>query len=313
MMTMFATSNFRFLRINKTTAISLNLVLAKEDVEWFNDYSFQVNIITTQVMERSVSQPSTDSQSSHLLSLQETLSILKPLLLARIDMYNQGHLTRLSDKTASNDPNDLDDVGVVLGGDEDTATSSTIRSSKRSVRRPRFSIWYGFRDSTMAERGSALLISNKNLGFLSKVKEEVQEQGASKLGSLGDEGGVVIREEEDDSLRVSDFPMTEDNNESQEGQGSEDEYQDPAGSSKRPRRSDKGKGRAKKTKGGEEGSPDHKPTLNVSYSPLRLLPHTLHISIRSLGTASTTGERITGGDVPEDEQDLFPPNLDFFA
>ncbi|KAG0350606.1 hypothetical protein BG005_009843 [Podila minutissima] len=289
---MFTTSNFRFLRINKTTAISLNLVLAKEDVEWFNDYSFQ-----------------------------ETLAILKPLLLARIDMYNQGHLTRLHDKTAGTDPNDMDDVGVVLGGDQDTSTASSSRNSKRNqtIRRPRFSIWYGFRASTMAERGSALLLSNKNLGFLSKVKEEVQEEGASKLaGSLGDDmRGVVIREEEDDSLRVSDFPMsTEENNEPQEGQGgSEDDYQDPAESTKRPRRStaDKGKERAtKKNKGTEGGSADHKPTLNVSYSPLKLLPHTLHISIRSLG-ASTTGERITGGDVPEDEQDLFPLNLDFFA
>ncbi|KAG0028394.1 hypothetical protein BGZ82_008453 [Podila clonocystis] len=287
---MFTTSNFRFLRINKTTAISLNLVLAKEDVEWFNDYSFQ-----------------------------ETLAILKPLLLARIDMYNQGHLTRLNDKTVSTDLSDLDDVGVVLGGDQDTSANTSRNPKRNQTRRPRFSIWYGFRDSTMAERGSALLISNKNLGFISKVKEEVQEEGASKLTGSGDGlGSVVIREEEDDALRVSDFPMVaeEDNNELPEGQGgSEDEYQDPAGSSKRPRRSaaDKGKGRAsKKNKGVEGGSSDYKPTLNVSYSPLKLLPHTLHISIRSLG-ASTTGERITGGDVPEDEQDLFPPNLDFFA
>ncbi|KAG0331212.1 hypothetical protein BG000_011111 [Podila horticola] len=280
---MFTTSNFRFLRINKTTAISLNLVLAKEDVEWFNDYSFQ------------------------------------PLLLARIDMYNQGHLTRLNDKTASTDPDDLDDVGVVLGGDQDTSYASTSRNSKRNpIARPRFSIWYGFRDSTMAERGSALLVSNKNLGFVSKVKEEVQEVGAAKLAnSLGDGlRDVVVREEEDDSLRASDFPLAaENNNEPHESQGSEDEYQDPAESSKRPRKSaaNKGKGRAtKKNRGVEGGSVDHKPTLNISYSSLKLLPHTLHISIRSLG-ASTTGERITGGDVPEDEQDLFPPNLDFFA
>ncbi|KAG0089533.1 hypothetical protein BGZ93_009800 [Podila epicladia] len=251
----------------------------------------------------------------------ETLAILKPLLLARIDMYNQGHLTRLNDKTAGTDPNELDDVGVILGGDQDTSTDSSSRNLKRNqtVRRPRFSIWYGFRDSTMAERGSALLLSNKKLGFLSKVKEEVQEEGASKLAQSlgGDIGGVVIREEEDDSLRVSDFPLaTDDSNEHLESQGgSEDEYHDPADSSKRPRKStaDTGKGRAiKKNKGVEGGSADQKPTLNVSYSPLKLLPHTLHISIRSLG-ALTTGERITGGDFPEDEQDLFPPNLDFFA
>jgi len=39
---MFATTNFRFLRISKTGVLPLNLFLSEEDLEWFNDYTFQV-------------------------------------------------------------------------------------------------------------------------------------------------------------------------------------------------------------------------------------------------------------------------------
>ncbi|KAG0344599.1 hypothetical protein BG004_004342 [Podila humilis] len=292
---MFTTSNFRFLRINKTTTISLNLVLAKEDLAWFNDYSFQ-----------------------------EVLAVLKPLLVARIDMYNQGHLTRLPTTTSTNDPNNgLDDVGVVLGGDHNNGTpdegSSTrtgrgVLRRQQSIKRPRFSIWYGFRDSTLAERGSAILLSNKKLGFHSKVKEEVKDDN------------LPIREEEDDTLRVSDFPQSAGNNETEQHTSNAsddgDEYHNaPAGNtSKRSRRQStatpKGKGRKSSQSGKHQDvtssvtETDHKPSLNISYSPLKLLPHTLHISIRALGS-SYTGERITGGDPLDDEQSLFPPNLDF--
>ncbi|KAF9427008.1 hypothetical protein BGZ94_005654 [Podila epigama] len=285
---MFSTSNFRFLRVSKTTVISLNLTLAKEDLDWFNDYS-----------------------------LQEVLSILKPLLVARIDLYNRGHVTRLPSATSVNDPDEgLDDVGVVLGGDAQEENKGTGGSSKslrrtQTTKRPRFSIWYGFRDGSLSERGTAILVSNKRLGFLSKVKEEAKEDALDK---------VAILQEENEDLRVSDYALGEgdvDGNVNDNDGGDSDEYQDPVDASKRSRRSTgaKGKGSASKRSKADEASSsatvDHKPTLNVTYSPMRLLPHTLHIEIRTVG--ASTGERVTGGEEPEDEASLFPPNLDFFS
>jgi hypothetical protein len=41
---MFTTTNFRYLRVSKTSVLPLNLSLSKEDLDWFNERSFQVHL-----------------------------------------------------------------------------------------------------------------------------------------------------------------------------------------------------------------------------------------------------------------------------
>ncbi|KAF9191482.1 hypothetical protein BGZ51_002598 [Haplosporangium sp. Z 767] len=314
---MFTTTNFRFLRINKHNVLPLNLLLAKDDLEWFNDYTFQA-----------------------------ILTVLKPLLLSRIELYNSGHIIKRTSKAPvpfllnnSADQDDgLEDAGVVLGGSgginaiQDNVPSSSIdnnsRGSKRRrvgagsnpLDRPQFCIRFGFRASTALERGGAVLVADKNLGF-SRVKKEVIEEDqrvqkgrriSMELATLEDEksmqddvigGGVVIREEdESDNLRVSDFRADtakdddNDNTNEDNNTGDDGDYQfeasasQPQGNKRELSTRAKRNGKRAKTDDMDVQSSqvDQKPTLQVNYSSLAIHPQTLYIVVRSLGSSTAT-------------------------
>ncbi|KAG0251867.1 hypothetical protein BG011_007348 [Mortierella polycephala] len=310
---MFTTTNFRFLRINKHNVLPLNLLLSKDDLEWFNDYSFQA-----------------------------ILTVLKPLLLSRIELYNSGHIIKRTSKAPvpfplnnSADQDDgLEDAGVILGGSGDTnviqdnVSSSSIDNNSRSSRRrrgnpldrPQFCIRFGFRASTASERGGAVLVTDKSLGF-SRVKKEVIEGDecvqkgrriSMELATLEGEKpmqddiigeGIVIREEdESDSLRVSDFKAgtakdgDNDNTNGDNNTGDDDDYQFQASASQ-PRGnkrelSTRAKRNGKRAKAddldAQSSQVDQKPTLQVNYSSLAIHPQTLYIIVRSLGFSTAT-------------------------
>ncbi|CAO3574215.1 unnamed protein product [Mortierella alpina] len=315
---MYTTNNFRYLRINKSRVLPVNLLLSKEDLEWFNDFTFQ-----------------------------EVLTVLKPLLLSRIELYNQGHLvkrplTRTASASADPSPghhpssdDGLEDVGIVLGGDgesnPDHSSETGAQSSRQkrrkgaggnTVERPKFGIRFGFRASTLSERGGAVLVSDKNLGF-SRVKKEVletdnsvpQDKPASRRLSMqlatlegeiavsdtdGDRPVVIQEEDQSDSLQVSDFPQgntvaSEDVMEvrSNDGDYRDDESGQDTGK-KRTRRQasedSKGKGKGKGSRASQanesESQMDRKPTLQVKYTPLDLHSQTLYIVVHSLDSLS---------------------------
>ncbi|KAG0367990.1 hypothetical protein BC939DRAFT_461121 [Gamsiella multidivaricata] len=305
---MFTTINFRYLRISKTSVLPLNLLLSKEDLDWFNDYTFQ-----------------------------EILSVLKPLLLSRVELYNQGHIAKrsIAPTTYSGVNQDLDDgledAGVILGGsgqDADHSSSSgnttgkrrrgTGKGSEKAADRPQYVIRFGMRPSTSSEHGGAVLIADKKLGFSMVKKEQMDEkilqeegttsqriqmglarlegeEGAIASGDVGD--GIVVREEdESDSLRVSDFQRGDDEgDEDQQDDHGDEDYEGHGGS--KGRRTPKGtnrNNRSKRAKVNESDVPssqmDRKPTLQVHYSGLVLHPQTLYIVVRSLGSsAASTG------------------------
>ncbi|ORY97099.1 hypothetical protein BCR41DRAFT_364646 [Lobosporangium transversale] len=318
---MYTTHNFRFLRISKASVLPLNLLLAKEDLDWFNDYTFQ-----------------------------EILTVLKPLLLSRIELYNQGHIIkRAVAPTTYNsiyqDPDDdgLEDAGVILGGnsygsnrdrhdpvDNSVSTSPSGKAGKRGVKeRPQFAVRFGMRPSTTSERGGAILIADKTLGFL-KVKEEqedvslisqrVSRRVSTDLASLEGESetttsnpnniidGVAIREEdESDSLRVSDFRRGDDDTEidAQQGDANDHDYDGEYSNSVQPnkRRAKRKeapeddavvrKGKQKKRTGAKDfeassSQTEQKPTLQVNYSGLKLHPQTLYIVVRTVKPSTKT-------------------------
>ncbi|KAG0213646.1 hypothetical protein BGX33_002799 [Mortierella sp. NVP41] len=294
---MYTTNNFRYLRISKHSILPLNLLLSKDDLAWFNDYSFQ-----------------------------EILTALKPLLLSRIDLFNQGHIVKrtinpiVSANSSTNphlqDSEDgLEDAGVVFGGErsEDSATKRTKR--RNAVERPQFGIRFGLRIHAPSERGGAVLIANKNLGFARiKAEEEVavgnelgqegtsgNQRSSSRRKSMGlaslegeapagDGGPVVIQaEDESDNLRVSDF-QREDVEQDQEAEDDVD-YQDESASQRRGeakrKNSTQGKGKGKRAKAADGShqlttQTDQKPTLQVSYGAMKLHPQTLYIVVRTM-------------------------------
>lgn len=271
--------------------------------------------------------------------------MLKPLLLSRIELYNQGHLVKRSlARTASanaspglhaSSDDGLEDVGIVLGGegesnpDHSSETGAQTNRSKRrkgaggnSVDRPKFGIRFGFRASTLSERGGAVLVSDKNLGF-SRVKKEVleaddsipQDKPASRRLSMqlatlegeaaakdidGDRPVIIREEDESDNLQVGDFPLgNTDAIEDPVGEyGSDGDYQDDGNGQeegrkrKRQQTSEasigKGKGKGSRKNQAEErdNQMDQKPTLQVKYTPLNLHSQTLYIVVRSLGSLS---------------------------
>ncbi|KAG0042415.1 hypothetical protein BGZ83_000497 [Gryganskiella cystojenkinii] len=305
---MYAKTNFRFLRISKTAVLPLNLFLSEEDLEWFNDFTFQ-----------------------------EILSVLKPLLLGRIELYELGHLNKRTPNFANNNnravnniqdiDDGLDDAGVILGGigeitPAETTTSSAGRRSNKapSEHRPKFRIRFGFRASTTAERGGSVLAADKNLGFL-KVKKEAmdEDEDASLLSAsqvsrsirndlVADDGVQIREEDESDSLRISDFRRVEEEREEDDDDdgiqvGEDAEYQETGrGSSKRKRGTNTvtntnnkgGRGRGgrpgRSSAAQEDSVPssqmDQKPTLQVEYAPLKLHPQTLYIVVQSEGSVA---------------------------
>ncbi|KAF9174127.1 hypothetical protein BGX21_000266 [Mortierella sp. AD011] len=349
---MYTTSNFRYLRISKTKVLPVNLLLSKEDLEWFNDYTFQ-----------------------------EILTVLKPLLLGRIELYERGHITKKS-ITPTNNINQnlddgLDDAGVILGGKNESTTSTAqgcgseatpgtnLSKGKRrrgdseavvganwnKSERPQFSIRYGMRPTTNSERGGAILVADKKLGFATVKKEQGDEatmlEGASQrslteLAALEGEvgsgvektiGDVAIREEdESDNLRVSDFQRSksdEDEGETiQEGDDDEDsDYRDQRGSKRKKSARNiklgvKGN-RTKSDRSMSQSQLDQKPTLQINYSPLKLYPQTLYIAVRTLGSSNVkvdiaASSSSSGGRADKlpaeqgDDNSLFPPELDYF-
>ncbi|KAF9942993.1 hypothetical protein BGZ67_008624 [Mortierella alpina] len=317
---MYATNNFRYLRINKSRVLPVNLLLSKEDLEWFNDFTFQ-----------------------------EVLTVLKPLLLSRIELYNQGHLVkrtlaRTTSVSANPSPGQhpssddgLEDVGIVLGGEggdsldhSSEAGAQSNRPKRRKgaggnpVERPKFGIRFGFRASTSSERGGAILVSDKNLGF-SRVKQEVseadnsipQEKPASRRLSMqlatlegetatkdtsGDRPVTIREEDQSDNLQVSDYPqgITGAIEDAAGQHGSDGDYQyDENGQHKAEKRkrqqaseASKGKGKGKGSRTGQADEPenhvDQKPTLQVKYTPLNLHSQTLYIVVHSMGSLSDT-------------------------
>ncbi|KAF9359451.1 hypothetical protein BGX34_008348 [Mortierella sp. NVP85] len=348
---MFTTTNFRYLRVSKTSVLPLNLSLSKEDLDWFNERSFQ-----------------------------EVLTVLKPLLLSRIELHDQGHIFKraVPPSTSVNVHQDLDDgledAGIILGGSDDgignqgsepttgsTGGSDRTHGKKRKGRgvsggnkpfeRPQFAIRYGMRPSTAAERGGAILIAEKNLGFLKIKKEQgdvsilTEEASGSQrlttnLASLegermdSEEAGVVIREEdESDNLRVTDFQRGDDDD--THGTIDDGDYAESIGDKRKQSENEpRPRGKGKRTKTDESDAPssqmDQKPTLQVKYAPLKLHPQTLYIVIHTLkatAAATSSSEGVTSGSATEacdvsdsaiaeqqeeEEGSLFPPGLDYF-
>ncbi|KAG0271266.1 hypothetical protein BGZ95_000937 [Linnemannia exigua] len=345
---MYTTNNFRYLRISKHSVLPLNLLLSKDDLAWFNDYSFQ-----------------------------EILTVLKPILLGQVELFNQGHITKrtINPVASSNSEDGLEDAGVLLGGEqsEDPDTKRTKRRNA-AAERPQFGVRYGLRTHTPSERGGAVLIANKNLGFTRvKTEEDValgnelgqgesnQSQGSSgRRTSMGlaslegeapvDDGGPVVIREEDESenLRVSDFQQGD---ERELDVAVDGDYQDESasqcrGASKRKSSGSATQGRAKgkRAKATNEShqlpsQSDQKPTLQVSYGAMKLHPQTLYIVVRSVdsglpslssilpftspvestrasdkkeSTAAATITTETASSPQEDEDSLFPPGLDYF-
>ncbi|KAF9938463.1 hypothetical protein BGZ65_012753 [Modicella reniformis] len=348
---MYSTNNFRYLRISKTRVLPLNLLVSKEDLEWFNDYSFQ-----------------------------EILTVLKPLLLSRVELYEQGHIVKrtINPTTFVNPYQDLDDgledAGVILGGSDDSTRNQgpdsasglsessankekrrkgTILGNKSSVR-PQFAIRYGMRTKIAAERGGAVMVAEKNLGFLKVKKEQdnetnsIEDVGGSQrvrsdLASFGGEEGttedadsIVIREEdESDNLRVNDFRR--------EDEVDDDDVEQARSKRKQSAKETRRQSKRKRTKEDEQdvssSQGDQKPTLQVKYAPLKLHPQTLYIVVRTLGapaasvstlpfapiraaassssssTAEASGSGTGGSTVAgqqEEEDSLFPSGLDYF-
>ncbi|KAG0003779.1 hypothetical protein BGZ80_003217 [Entomortierella chlamydospora] len=349
---MYTTSNFRYLRISKTKVLPVNLLLSKEDLEWFNDYSFQ-----------------------------EILTVLKPLLLGRIALYEQGHITKRSIAPTNNInqslDDGLDDAGIILGGKNESTASAAQGSGSEAIpgantskgkrrrgeveaiggtnwnksERPQFSVRYGMRPTTNSERGGAILVADKKLGFTMVKKEQEDEaamlEGASQrslteLAALEGEAGsgvektigdVAIREEdESDNLRVSDFQRSksdedEDETIQEDDDGEDGDYRDQRGSKrKKSARNTKlgAKGnRSKSDSGMSQSQLDQKPTLQVNYSPLKLYPQTLYIVVRTLGSSNVkvdiaASSSSSGGRADKlpgeqgDDGSLFPPELDYF-
>ncbi|KAG0308324.1 hypothetical protein BGZ98_008306 [Dissophora globulifera] len=300
---MYSTNNFRYLRVSKTNVLPLNLILAKEDLSWFSDYTFQ-----------------------------EILSVLKPLLLSRIELYNRGHIIKraIVPSTFINvyqdqDNDGLEDAGVILGGDSDTrpvaaasSLSAPISTGTKGGRRkglntsgsgdpsnrPQFSVRFGMRPSTTSERSGSILAAEKNLGFSKVKKEQVDDdddgiltgsrvagsqRSRMELATLEGEGVgddvdrvSILQEDESDSLRVRDFQSA-----NEEGNNDDSNYVD---SNSKSKQAAKRKGRGKRTRADTVDAPssqvDEKPTLQVAYNPLRLHPQTLYIVVRTLGMSS---------------------------
>ncbi|KAG0071476.1 hypothetical protein BGZ89_010490 [Linnemannia elongata] len=344
---MYTTNNFRYLRINKHSVLPLNLLLSKDDLAWFNDYSFQ-----------------------------EILTMLKPILLSRIELFNQGHINKrtinpiATNSSSTNSEDGLEDAGFILGGEqqlppseESNATTSNRPKRRTTAKRPQFGVRFGFRIHTPSERGGAVLIANKNLGFTRiKIEEEgpsASQRTSGRRTSMGlaslegeepaDEGGsVMIRDEdESDNLRVSDFQQGG-GEQSQDQENAEDDgdYMDESASQRRGGDSSakrkpseavtRGRGKGKRAKATTDEPPsqtDQKPTLQISYGAMKLHPQTLYIVVRSLDSELpslssilpfTTAIEPTGANdkkevaaattstTQEDEDSLFPPGLDYF-
>ncbi|KAF9922796.1 hypothetical protein FBU30_007099 [Linnemannia zychae] len=343
-MTNYTTNNFRYLRISKHKVLPLNLLLSKDDLIWFNDYSFQ-----------------------------EILTVLKPILLSKIELFNQGHVIKrtinpiASSALTTGSEDGLEDAGIILGGEQQPEESSRKHTKRRAATgRPQFGIRFGFRTHTTSERGGTVLISNKNLGFAKIKAEEGSDVGnenahelgnsqkssgrrtsmglASLEGELSAEDGtsIVVRDEDEShNLRVSDF-QHDDIEKSQDSEN-DDDYQDESSSQRqrttKRKQSESSTMRGKRAKA-YDNSPllssqtDQKPTLQVTYGAMKLHPQTLYIIVRTLdsgmpslssilpffsaaepvNTADSTKEPTVAASptTQEDEESLFPPGLDYF-
>ncbi|KAF9146526.1 hypothetical protein BG015_011572 [Linnemannia schmuckeri] len=250
--------------------------------------------------------------------------MLKPILLGRIELFNQGHIIKrtinpiATNSSSTSSEDGLEDAGFVLGGEQQQLSeesNTTKRAKKRTAAgRPQFGVRFGFRIHTPSERGGAVLVANKNLGFM-KIKTEEEGLSASQrtsgrrtsmgLASLegeapADEGApVIIREEdESDNLRVSDFEQGDDD-QYQEDAEDDGDYLDASASQRRGGGSvdstaskrknlgteTQGRGKGKRAKATADEPPsqtDQKPTLQVSYEAMKLHPQTLYIVVRSL-------------------------------
>lgn len=226
----------------------------------------------------------------------------------------------------------------------------TAGGRNKSSERPQFGIRYGMRSSTAAERGGAIVVAEKNLGFL-KVKKEQGNDNISTEGSASqrlsmdlatlegegrDSTGDVIREEdESDNLRVSDFQRGDDSG--NESVGGSDEYDDyveqPGSKRKQSTKETKRQGKRNRSKADEQdvssSQVDQKPTLQIKYASLKLHPQTLYIVVRTLGTTTSAASVRSSASNPitetvstanigiaehqqEEEDSLFPPGLDYF-
>lgn len=246
--------------------------------------------------------------------------MLKPLLLSRIELFNQGHIIKrtinpiATNSSSTSSEDGLEDAGFVLGGEqqalpsEESSTTTAKRTKRRTAAtRPQFGVRFGFRIHTPSERGGAVLVANKNLGFMRiKTEEEGPSAGQRTSGrrtSMGlaslegevpaDESGPVMIEDESDNLRVSDFQQGG----GDQGQDAEDDgdYLDESASQRRgggsaAKRKNSGAGtqgrgkgkRAKATADELTSQTDQKPTLQISYGAMKLHPQTLYIVVRSL-------------------------------
>ncbi|KAF9131206.1 hypothetical protein BGW39_002112 [Mortierella sp. 14UC] len=294
---MYTTNNFRYLRISKHNVLPLNLLLSKDDLAWFNDYSFQ-----------------------------EILTVLRPILLGRVELFNQGHIIKrtinpiATNSSSANSEDGLEDAGVVLGGEQadESGTKRTTKRRNTAAERPQFNVRFGLRTHTPSERGGAVLIANKNLGFarvkteedsafgneLSQEESSGNQRSSGRRTSIGlaslegeastEEGGPVVIREEDESenLRVSDFQRGDD---MEQVAGDDANYQDESASQRwgaPSKRKDSGsttqsraKGKRAKAMDGSHQPPsqsDQKPTLQVSYGAMKLHPQTLYIVVRSV-------------------------------
>ncbi|KAF8926395.1 hypothetical protein BGZ47_002772 [Haplosporangium gracile] len=348
---MYTTNNSRYLRISKHSVLPLNLLLPKDDLAWFNDYSFQ-----------------------------EILTMLKPIVLSRIELFNQGHIIKrtinpiATNSSSTSSEDGLEDAGFVLGGEQQQPSeesSTTTRAKRRTAaERPQFGVRFGFRIHTPSERGGAVLVADKNLGFM-RIKTEEEGPSASQrtsgrrtsmgLASLegeapADEGGPVIVREEDesDNLRVSDFQQGGDDQDQEDAEddgdyldasasqrhgGGDGGVDGTAGKRKNPETATHGRRKGKRAKATVDEPPsqtDLKPTLQISYKAMKLHPQTLYIVVRSLDSGlpslssilpfttaveptSATDKKeaaattiATASTVQEDEESLFPPGLDYF-
>lgn len=250
--------------------------------------------------------------------------MLRPILLSRIELFNQGHIVKrtinpiAAYSSSASSEDGLEDAGFVLGGEQqpppsEESSNTTAKRVKRrnAATRPQFGVRFGLRIHTPSERGGAVLVANKNLGFM-RIKTEEEGPSASQrtsgrrtsmgLASLegeapADEGAsVMIRDEdESDNLRVSDFQQ-EGGDQFQDQEDAEDDgdYLDGSASQRRGDSAAKrknsgvgtqGRGKGKRAKPTADELPpqtEQKPTLQISYGAMKLHPQTLYIVVRSL-------------------------------
>ncbi|KAF9978283.1 hypothetical protein BGZ73_003090 [Actinomortierella ambigua] len=314
-MTKFSETNFRLLRVSKTRAVQLMLLLSKQDVEWFTDMTFQQVLTMLQPLiqarvEYHVQgvpfkqlQPQRSARTGSAMVARAVAAAKATAGRSPSTLSGTGAATPTPSSSSSsaaasgsgaaaspsgaavnegdNDAWDgLEDLGMVLGGEEgDTENMNTARrrrrggaATKAEMPTPRFRVRFGFREHMASERGAmSVLVKKKNLEF--KVKSEQSDEiGLSMQGRTQEVDGVRILQEEEDEDALArqllqQMPVGGDDKAGDNGDDDEEMHQRKkrAGSL-----SEMGKS------GGE-----YKPTLEITYQPLRMFPMTLYIVIRT--------------------------------